>query len=101
MATPNQTPINVEHEQIPPKSCERIDVHKKDGRGEEREVLLKELHAKAQEIAKEQRVSEEAGNTLLLEAKLKDASEAFEKAFTQLREIAGSGKHLYGVQRQF
>jgi len=101
MATPNQTPINVEREAIPPKSCKEIDVHKKDARGEERAVLLKELHAKALEIAAEQRVSDTTGDTALLEAKLKGASEAFEKAFAQLREVAGSGKHLCGVQRQF
>lgn len=101
MATPNPSPINDRQELIPPKSCEKIDVQRKDARGEERTVLLNKLRARALEIAAEVRVSEEAGSTQLLEATLKDAGESFEKAFEQLRTIASSGKHLFGVQRQF
>ena len=101
MATPNPSPIHDEQHLAAAESCGAIDAQKKVAGGEERAVLLNELHAKALEIATELRVSEATGSPLLLAARLEDSSESFEKAFAQLQAIASSGKHLYGVQRQF
>lgn len=102
MATPNAAPIHSGANTIPPKMCEEKAelTHRTDTtNAEENAEVLNELRGRGREIAAAQEIVKESAQTERFEAQLGDASEALEKAFAKLQEVASSGTVLKGVER--
>ena len=99
MATPDPTRINNQQDPTQPKNCAELGLKKETQASAAAD--LNELRARALEVAATERISETKANALLLEARLQDAAETFEKAFAELQAIVSTGKVLTGVRRQF
>lgn len=103
MATPQSMPINSGANAVPPKTCDDISKltgEKSSVSGEERARILDKLRARGREVAAAETISKESAEIQPLEAKLEDASEALERAFGRLQEVASSGTVLKGVERE-